>query len=130
ADWLAIYGTNGHEVNLDAYMWHVFSAERYPSLAGPRALEAYGRQTGEEFIVLANDREQAFATDRLPTSSSLADYFVFPPNLAWTMAFTHEDGWLGPYFARHPEFARLEAAAQASARKRRETEEARRKGWC
>ena len=28
-----------------------------------------------------------------------SDFFVFPPNLLWTMSFTHEQPDLGPYFA-------------------------------
>jgi hypothetical protein len=28
------------------------------------------------------------------------DIYVWPNGLDWTMAFTHEDGWLGPYFSR------------------------------
>lgn len=32
-----------------------------------------------------------------------ADLYVFPADLAWTMAFTHEQCMgLGPYFARPP----------------------------
>jgi hypothetical protein len=28
------------------------------------------------------------------------DIYVWPDGLEWTMAFTHEDGWFGPYFSR------------------------------
>jgi hypothetical protein len=27
------------------------------------------------------------------------DIYVWPDGLDWTMAFTHDDGWLGPYFS-------------------------------
>ena len=46
------------------------------------------------------------------------------------MAFTHEAGWLGPYFARHRDFATLDAENQAKLRKVQERAEARAKGWC
>jgi len=128
-EWLAVFGQNRHGVNTKAYLWHVFSGARYPNASGAEALQQYKRRTGEKFVVLSNDRELAFVTELLPESSSLADYYVFPRNLAWTMAFTHEDGWLGPYFARHPDFAKLDAENQSALEKRRQAEVARRNGW-
>ena len=129
-EWLAVFGHNRQGANTKAYLWHVFSGARFPSIAGEAAVEQYKRQTGAEFVVLANDRRLAFSTELLPESSSLSDYLVFPPNFAWTMAFTHEDGWLGPYFARHPSFERLNEANQAKLKKVREKEAAQRQGWC
>lgn len=130
ADWLAAFGKNRHGVNAKAYLWHVFSAGCYPTISGTAAVEQYGKQIGTEFVVLSNDRKAALVTDLRPESSSLSDFYVFPPNLAWTMAFAHEVGWLGPYFARHPEFAKLNAENELRVRKARETEAARQKGWC
>ena len=129
-DWLAVFGKSRHGVNTKAYLWHVFSGARYPSSSGAAAVDQYKRQSGTEFVVLSNDRRLAFLTELLPESSSLSDYYVFPPNLAWTMAFTHEDGWLGPYFARHPNFEQLNEANQTKLKKVREMEVAQRKGWC
>lgn len=38
---------------------------------------------------------------RLPDFRSLYDdIYVWPDGLEWTMAFTHEDNYLGPYFSR------------------------------
>jgi hypothetical protein len=45
------------------------------------------------------------------------------------MAFTHEDGWLGPYFARHERFSELNRENEMKIRKAREAEVARLKGW-
>lgn len=45
------------------------------------------------------------------------------------MAFTHEQGWLGPYFAKHPDYARLDAANRARIRKREDAARARERGW-
>jgi hypothetical protein len=128
-NWLAVFAKELHGINAEAYLWHVFSAARYPSVTGADAFQQYMQQSGSEFVVLSNDRKQAFLTELLPEGSSLADYYVFPPNLAWTMAFTHEDGWLGPYFACHPEYKRLNAENQARLQKRREAESARKRGW-
>ena len=110
-------------------MWHVFSAGRYPCLAGVEAQAAYRQQSAAEYIVLSNDRDYAFITDLLPESCVLFDFLVFPPNFAWTMAFTHEAGWLGPYFARHEQYSALEAENQAKIRKAKESELAKLKGW-
>lgn len=129
AGWLAVFGKNQHGANTKAYLWHLFSGAYYPSVSGPDAVGQYQKQTGVEFVVLSNDRKVAFVTDLPPESSSLSDYYVFPPNLAWTMAFTHEDGWLGPYFALHPNFRELSAANQSKLRKARAAEAARQKGW-
>lgn len=127
--WLAVFGADRHGVNAKDYLWHIFSAERYPSLSGDAALAMYGTQTEAEYIVLSNDRKHAFSTDVRPDSCSLSDWYVFPPDLAWTMCFTHEDGWLGPYFAMHSGYAARKEADIAKLRKAREIEEARRKGW-
>ena len=64
-----------------------------------------------------------------PTNCYLSDWYVFPENFAWTMAFTHEDGWLGPYFARHERFSELNRENEMKMRKAREAEAARLKGW-
>jgi hypothetical protein len=118
AQWLDAFGANRDGVNAKAYLWHIFSGARYPS-----------KQIGAEFVVLSNDRKMAFVTDALPQSSSLVDYYVFPANLAWTMAFTHEEGWLGPYFARHRDFDVLNEVNARKLRKLQLSEEARLKGW-
>lgn len=95
----------------------------------PAAQAQYETHIAPEYIVLSNDRDVALVTDVRPVQSSLRDYLVFPRNLAWTMAFTHEDGWLGPYFTRHAMFATLNAANIAQVQKAREADAARLKGW-
>ena len=107
----------------------VFSFERFPSLSRNAACEAYRRHTAPEYVLLSNDRDFAVATDLRPEACTLVDYCVFPPNLAWTMAFTHEDGRLGPYFARHPDYERLNKANRAKLEKQRQAEAAKLKGW-
>lgn len=114
-------------------MWHVFSYERYPSVSLDAALAEYRRHPASEYLILTNDQREGLITDLRPDDVSTADYLVCPRNWAWTMAFTHEDGWLGPYFARHRNFEKLQAANSkavlAAVRKRQERELAKQKGW-
>lgn len=130
SEWLSVFGRDRLGLNTKAFMWHVFSAGRSPSIGGDPAEAEYRLQTGVEFVVLSNDRNAAFLTDVRPDTPEWSDCYVFPPNFAWTMAFTHEAGWLGPYFARHRDFTRLDAESQAKLRKVQERAEARAKGWC
>mgnify|MGYP001439648782 CR=1 FL=1 len=127
--WLEIFGKDRQGANTKAYLWHVFSSDRYPSVSGTAALNEYRFQKACEYIVLSNDRDDAFTTEVLPEKCSFSDFYVFPPNLAWTMAFTHEDGWLGPYFARHPDYVRLNQGNLARLQKAQEAAAARAKGW-
>ena len=129
AQWLDTFGANRDGVNAKDYLWHIFSGARYPALSGEAARTEYVKQIGAEFVVLSNNRKTAFLTDVLPRNSSLVDYYVFPSNLAWTMAFTHEEGWLGPYFARHRDFDVLNEDNLKRHRKLQQSEEARVKGW-
>lgn len=131
ATWLEVFRPHREGSGVSRYLWHVFGGRgnTYQSLCGEAALAAYSEHEALEYMVLSNDRRFAFVTDQRPTRIKLSDCLVFPPNLAWTMAFTHEDGWLGPYFATHPDGDRLDAANRAQIRKQRELEAARAKGW-
>lgn len=128
-NWLGAYGQDRDGIDADSFLWHIFSSGRYPSETGPAARSSYEQAIAHEYVVLSNDRKIAFTTDQRPETCSLADYYVFPPNLAWTMAFTHEDGWLGPYFARHRHFEALDLENKMRVRKAIEAEVARRRGW-
>lgn len=127
--WLDVFAKNRRGANTRHFLWHVFSGACYPSLSGAAALADYEKQIAHQYIVLSNRRDVAYVVAQRPTGLSMRDYLVFPGNFAWTMAFTHEDGWLGPYFARHPDYASLNAANLARVQKEREAEAARRKGW-
>ena len=126
--WLEVFGRKPAP-NMAQYMWHVFSYGAFPSLRGKAALDAYAAVASLDFVVLSNQRDQALISDQKPTWCSLRDYYVFPKNLAWTMAFTHEDGWLGPYFAAHPKFETLQEENLKRIMKVRQAAEARRRGW-
>ena len=127
--WLEVFGPDRFGTGSSAYLWHVFSYDRYPSVSGTEAENEYDTRCAVESVVLSNERDVAFTTQERPVSCSLRDYLVFPRNLAWTMAFTHEDGWLGPYFARHPTFDQLDKANVAALEKAGAAESARLKGW-
>jgi len=45
------------------------------------------------------------------------------------MAFTHEDDWLGPFFAQGAKYRELDLANRNALFKRSQTAEAKRKGW-
>lgn len=131
--WIEVFCQHKRGANIKAYMWHIFSAGKYPSVAGADARATYARHAAAEYVVLSNERKSALLTDALPESCSQSDYYVFPANMAWTMAFTHEEGWLGPYFALHPNYKSLNAEnldhMRARSRKSQEIEKAKRKGW-
>ncbi len=127
--WLAAFAANGFGTGSRDYLWHVFSFEATPALSKAKAQEQYELESSAEYVVLSDDRDVAFVTDRRPTASSLSDWFVFPPNMAWTIAFTHEDGLLGPYFARHPMHAALDLENQALLKKKLALEDAKQRGW-
>jgi hypothetical protein len=132
-EWLNVFGKDKQGVNTKAFMWHLFSAKRYPSVSGANADEAYSQHASPHYVVLSNDREFAFVSDSRFRAKNISDYYVFPENLAWTMAFTHEDGWLGPYFAKHPEYDILNRdnveSILSSEQKRAEIERAKKQGW-
>ncbi len=127
--WVEIFCKHKQGANTKAYKWNIFSYNRYPSKSGNKALDEYIQQNALEYIVLSNAHELAIETDHLPQECNISDYYVFPKNMAWTMAFTHEDGWLGPYFARLPQYDVLNQENEARLRKRDEVEFAKKKGW-
>ena len=133
AKWINVYAKNAFGVNIHDFLWHTFSSERYPSVNNQEAQTLYQQQIAVEIVVLANDRESGSITNSLPDNLNYIDCCVFPMSLAWTMAFTHEVGWLGPYFAKHPNYSQLAAqdvaSFRANERKQKETELAKERGW-
>jgi len=127
--WLDVFGKNRRGMNTKDFLWHVFSGARYPCLSGVAALAEYDKQVAHEYTVLSNQRDVAFVVSERPADKLMWDYLVFPANFAWTLAFTHEDGWLGPYFAQHPDYERLNAANLARLEKEQQAAIARLKGW-
>ena len=131
--WRGVYAAGERAPGLAQYLWHTFSWDAYPSVSGEDADRLYSEHRDSKVIVLPNDRKTAFRVASPPVSDRVIDFYVFPPDLAWTMAFTHEDGWLGPYFAKHPDYeAMVEKAKQqrlVADRKAKELERAKQNGW-
>jgi hypothetical protein len=127
--WLDAFAKNAARVNVKAYMWHTFSFGAHPAVALGEAQAEYERSQSPEFVVLSDDRDEALIVDQKPQSCSLSDYHVFPNNLAWSMSFTHEDGGLGPFFAKHAHYEKLNEENLRKLRKAHEAAEATRKGY-
>ncbi len=128
--WMKTFCKNKQGYNTKDFKWHIFSGGGFPSVEGDEARTAYQSHTASEYVVMANDDELAILTNIRPESCNLSDYYVFPVNMAWTMAFTHEEGWLGPYFAVHPNIDKLNIENEKLLEKERQKEIARKKGWC
>ena len=128
--WLDVFAKKRLGCRIKDFKWHLFSGGVYDSEEGDKAIEFYNSHVAEEYLVIDNDESVVFWTHQRPYDVSLSDYYVCPRNMAWTMAFTHEDGWLGPYFARHPDYEILEQENLAYIEKLKQIEHAKKMGWC
>lgn len=104
---------------VDDFDWHVFAREMATCVAEGVAEEAWRDVPDGEVIVVSSWTKAApegWILAHKPDMSGLnLDLTVFPGSLEWTMAFTHEIGWLGPYFAR----AEWQPAEPTTGRRRR-----------
>jgi hypothetical protein len=87
------------------YDWHVFSYRHAPAHAKEGASRDYASLAPPPRTIVCpqDDRLPAFEIvgGKLPDFGKFCqDIYVWPDGLDWTMAFTHEDGWFGPYFSR------------------------------
>jgi hypothetical protein len=121
--------TEREALGLNQFRWHVFSSGAYPSLSGNEAMDEYVRHVARSYYVVPETtcflREVSFEVDQLPSpelAKTHRDFYVFPRNLAWTMAFTHEHGWIGSFFAKHKNYHKLNA-------KNLQSMAAQQKGW-
>ena len=127
--WMSVFCKNKQGFNTKAFKWHIFSGNGFPSLEADEAQKEYESKNEAKYIVMGNDSELAILLNKKPLSYNYKDYYVFPDNMAWTMAFTHEEGWLGPYFAYHPNYKILNKENEKLREKERQKEEAKQKGW-
>lgn len=84
--------------------WHAFSYGFVNAVDGAVAVDAYARQTAAAVLVIPEDWSGGCGVRcrgaGLPDLvARREDLYVFPESLAWSMAFTHEQPALGPYFA-------------------------------
>ncbi len=129
-DWLRAFASKRSGCRIKDFKWHLFSGGFYEAEEGGKAEAAYLSHVAENYLVIDNDESVVFLTDQRPEKVDLSDYYVCPRNMAWTMAFTHEDGWLGPYFAKHPQYQKLEKENLAYIEKVKQIENAKKMGWC
>lgn len=105
--WREIYAKELHAATgrwvHDDFDWHVFSWAHHAAKTGDEAWNEYRRREPCRFVVLgAYARDPfGFRCDGKPPErlKSHLEILVAPTSLAWTMAFTHEEPVLGPYFA-------------------------------
>ena len=106
-------------------------SERYPSLSGNEATQLYEAHRSLEYVVLdlAPAGKGAGISLNKPEDVNCSEYCVFPPNMAWIYACTHEGDWWGPFFARHPEYKKLNRRNELDIKKQAEIEMAKGEGW-
>ena len=85
--------------------------------SGNEAIEQYTSQKAHNYFIMPEDfgykNTNIYRISSLPKYNDyLLDFYVFPKNMAWSMAFTHESGPkmmnLGPYFSKHPNYNKLQ----------------------
>lgn len=127
---MQIYYKNKQEYNTKSFRWHIFSGGGLPSSEGSEAQEEYDAHHAYEYQVMSNEDSNVEIVKEKPKDLNFQDVYVFPKNMAWTMAFTHEEGWLGPYFAKHPKYNELEKENALYKIKLEQIEQAKKNGWC
>ena len=85
------------------YDWHAFTWGRTKCVNRHHAMRLYEQQVAERYYVMPEDEfypAYLCVGGSLPKLRSLVeDIHVWPADLSWTMAFTHEmDSELGPFF--------------------------------
>ena len=86
----------------NGYRWHGFSFELEPCLAGAEALAKYQEQYPARFYIFDEKGERCYVCGKGPYPDLSAcgdDMYVSHHNMKWTMAFTHEQPHIGPFFA-------------------------------
>ena len=84
------------------FRWHGFSFGYQQSIKGTEALEAYQSQWSAPFFVFDEDGTWSYrcTSNTFPDFTPFgADIYVAHKNMKWTIAFTHEQPDIGPFFA-------------------------------
>lgn len=103
------------------FMWESLR----PDVDGKSAYEIYLYQKARGYIVVheqgslgSNKMYSSSSLPKLDIDKDLIDLHVFPKNMAWSMAFTHEMGkggmFLGPYFIKNKKYNSLNRANEKS----------------
>ncbi len=109
------------------FRWNALGESKTPFLEEDQAVEAYKNEIAIEYYVFPESGEGDFVLvlkEKPPVSmlEEYRDFYVFPKNMAWTMAFTHEYGWIGPYFVKNENYIELN-------KKNIQAVNARKRGW-
>ena len=85
------------------FAWHVFSYNVVRATRGAQAVADYeaAAENADDFFVIASESSRIEA-GRVRGPAPFfhgSDITISPPDFSWTMAFTHEEPELGPYFA-------------------------------
>ncbi|MEM6392215.1 MAG: DUF4275 family protein [Planctomycetota bacterium] len=88
----------------NGYKWHAFSFNLSKSLEGEPAVQAYKASEPAGAFAFDEDLEEMYSLephDQYPDLSALAnDVYICDHAMTWTMAFTHEQPSIGPFYAR------------------------------
>jgi hypothetical protein len=133
-----VYETTGQWVHA-GFDWHAFSSGiayaidgqaaehayreawaklKPPGIPRPYYLVAQSALSGEQVAYRCRSLEPPHLGDR--------DELVTPLDFSWTMAFTHEQGWIGPFFTA-PAWARMAPLQQTEQPTNRRSPKRRRK---
>ena len=111
-EWRTVYAASLYAATgkwrLHELDWHVFSYEHSRAVSGCKALDVYREEQPDSFLVLPEEASRLPGLHcrgtRLPNFMPyFVDIYIFPEDLSWTMAFTHEADTsmeLGPFFCR------------------------------
>src|SRR6186713_2005377 len=96
---LRVHDATGKWTHLQ-FDWHAFSYEFVYCLERDKALSAYESQVVSEVLVLPSMDEGLACRCKTSTRPILdgLDAYICDPDFGWTMVFTHETDWCGPYF--------------------------------
>ena len=107
--WLEVYARHvKHETGswvVDRFHWHGFSNGFEKYIEGEEAFAALKDQWPVTMVLF--DEAVSFCYEIAATSKfeqlieicRFGDLYLSHHNMKWTIAFTHEDGWYGPYFS-------------------------------
>ncbi|MEL6339155.1 MAG: hypothetical protein AAFQ65_04560 [Myxococcota bacterium] len=90
-------GRSGHA-------WSSFNDSYFPATRGDAAMADYLEEDPATLLVLPDDENTLgfeINSSCIPTfENTFLDVYVVPPDMNWTMVFTHEHPEIGPFFAR------------------------------
>ncbi len=110
------------------YDWHLFSYNVVYALCGADATQEYINLDDSAFIVLPHAADKTpgcrCTCKSIPRLDGAHDVHISAPNLSWTMVFTREDGWCGPYsscakWVRNPPKPQAPEAPEQPSKKQR-----------